>query len=1094
MSGEQRRLAAIVFTDIEGYTAMAQKNEGLAMELVQEQVRLLRPIFSKFDGREIKTVGDAFLVEFPSALQASNCAVEIQTALRTRNSEVPAERKIPLRIGIHVGDVIVRGGDIFGDAVNIASRIEPLAESGGISISQQVYDQIYNKTERKLESIGKHELKNVEAPVQVYKIVMPWDEVPVGEQKRVLPLIDRQEEMGALRTAFDKAAQGNGGLVFIVGEAGIGKTRLADELTGHARKKGFTVMTGRCHRREGNAPYTPWAELTRNFVRGSSPRDLVRLVGSQGSELAKLVPEISEKIGPVTVAPAGVAEQDRIRFFDGITQAIKNVSKETPVLLILEDLNWADVASLDLLQYFARNTKGGSVMTLGTYRDVELEEESPLAEVLYELNREKLMESVRLKGLSPEDVSKMVKEYFGAGQQVSDEFRDLIHRKTGGNPFFIEEVLRSFVEQGVVYRTKEGWERKAISEIQIPSGVKMVIKQRLSHLDQDCLSVLSVASVTSCAAKDFGFDLLQKVTGMEEERLLDLMDKILKSKLIGETQLQAGRSAYEFTDLRIRDALYEEMSLVRRSRYHLKTGQAIEEIYGGRMSDAYGVLAFHYLKGNENAKCLSFSLKAAEEAERLYAHREAIKYYQIALDLLEGSGDRGTTAMVLGQLGDSYWFSGSTQLCLTSYEKAARLYEELGDKRKAARIYTEMGHRAYDAARNDSATPRRHYDTALALLDGEGEVEELAWLYQNMARFDWLSGNFAESDVFSRKALALAEKLGLHDVEAHTYLDMAVIAPPAEKERKHQNMQRALQIGLEHDYLEVVLRAYNNLSVEATGEEAFEYASKGLEYARRVGYIGWQPNFQSAIGDHYRNIGELQKAEEIGKQLLESAGTRAEGERWAYPLLGGVYLLKGDLEQSEKYLKLAHSRVEGTTDFQSAIFFEFGLGVVNYEKGDLSTADRHLTKAWTDSVALGLTGMGTYLLSVVQMLSSLIQLELKEGKLESAKSHLEELKKLCSQTNDERVAAGEHDSVGRVLAAEGDFKSSAEELRKVLESYRKERDVYGVIRTLYKLGSVYQKGGDPENASKSFEEVLETSRRIGSTLYVDRTLAKMGRK
>jgi tetratricopeptide (TPR) repeat protein len=572
------------------------------------------------------------------------------------------------------------------------------------------------------------------------------------------------------------------------------------------------------------------------------------------------------------------------------------------------------------------------------------------------------------------------------------------------------------------------------------------------------------------------------------------MDKILKSRLIGETQQHAGRSAYEFTDLRIRDALYEEMSLVRRSRYHLKTGQAIEEIYGERMSDAYGVLAFHYLKGNENAKCLTYSLKAAEEAARLYAHKEAIKYYQIALDLLEGSGDRATAAMVLGELGDSYWFSGSSQLCLTSYEKAARLYEELGDKRKAARVYTKMGHRAYDAARDDTATPRRHYDRALALLDGEGDVEELAWLYQNMARFDWLSGNFVESDAFSRKALALAEKLGLHEVEAHTHLDMAVIAPPAEKEKKLQNMQRALQIGLEHGYLEVVLRAYNNLAAEGTAEEGFEYTSKGLEYAKRVGYIGWQANFQSGIGDYYRNIGELQKAEEIGNQLLKSAATRAEGEKWAYPLLGGVYLMKGDLEQSEKYLKLANARVEGTADFQNAIFFEFGLGWVYYEKGDLGTADKYLTKAWNDSVALGLAGVGTYVFAVVQILSALIQIELEEGKVESAKRHLEELKKLISQTSDERASADMSDSVGRVLALEGDFKSSAEELRKALAIWKKHRDVYAVIRTLYELGSVYQRGGDQENASKSFEEVLETSRRIGSTLYVDRTLAKMGRK
>jgi predicted ATPase len=216
-----------------------------------------------------------------------------------------------------------------------------------------------------------------------------------------------------------------------------------------------------------------------------------------------------------------LADQEKYRFFDGIAQVVNSLSKESPVLLILEDLNWADVASLDLLQYFARATKGWPLMIMGTYRDVELEEDSPLSEVLYELRREKIVETLPLKGLTPEDVAKMVKEFFGYKDKISDEFRDLIYQKTGGNPFFIEEVLRSFVEQGIVYKTSEGWERKEIAEIQIPSGVKMVIKQRLNHLDQDCQGVLSIASVTSCASKDFTFDLLQKVTGLDEDRLRD---------------------------------------------------------------------------------------------------------------------------------------------------------------------------------------------------------------------------------------------------------------------------------------------------------------------------------------------------------------------------------------------------------------------------------------------------------------------------------------------------------------------------------------------------------------------------------------------
>lgn len=171
---EQRRLAAIMFTDIVGYTSLSQKNEALALEILENNRSLLRSIFPKYHGREVKTIGDAFLVEFESALEAARCAVEIQKSLHDSNATAPPDVKVNLRIGIHLGDVIHRGNDVYGDAVNIASRIEPLAPPGGICVSEQVFDHIRNKVELPLLSTGKHELKNVDLPVEVYNIGLPW--------------------------------------------------------------------------------------------------------------------------------------------------------------------------------------------------------------------------------------------------------------------------------------------------------------------------------------------------------------------------------------------------------------------------------------------------------------------------------------------------------------------------------------------------------------------------------------------------------------------------------------------------------------------------------------------------------------------------------------------------------------------------------------------------------------------------------------------------------------------------------------------------------------------------------------------------------
>lgn len=186
---EQRKLAAIMFTDMVGYIALSQKDEALALRALEEHRAIIRPLIAKYDGREIKTIGDAFLVEFPGALSATNCAIEIQKTFFEQAESVPSEAVVRLRVGLHVGDIVYKENDVFGDGVNIAERIEPLAEPGGICISEDVARQIQNKIDYSMVRLGKAELKNINLPVDIYRIVRPWEKLRYGPVDRLMFLL-----------------------------------------------------------------------------------------------------------------------------------------------------------------------------------------------------------------------------------------------------------------------------------------------------------------------------------------------------------------------------------------------------------------------------------------------------------------------------------------------------------------------------------------------------------------------------------------------------------------------------------------------------------------------------------------------------------------------------------------------------------------------------------------------------------------------------------------------------------------------------------------------------------------------------------------
>ncbi len=1077
-----------MFTDIVGYSALAQQDEARAMRVLADQAAIIRACASTHAGREIKTMGDGFLVEFDSALAATQCAINIQKVITERNQR-PGANRVEIRIGIHVGDVIHEGSDLLGDAVNIASRLEPLAEPGGICISSPVFEQVHNQIEWSCTKLEETKLKNIDYHGGLYRIDAP----KFGpESVRISPLVGREDSVQLIHGILDRATHGSGSIVMLSGEAGVGKSRLAEEVKGYAALKGVRTLSGSCLESESGAPYYPWIQLFQAYVAQASPQALHRACGLFADEIAKLVPEIAEKIPVQSTPSGGPSERERVRLFRGLTQFLVNIARDSPVLVELSDLNWADSGSLELLEQVARGIRSQPLMVLGTYRDVEVEENSALARVLFELSRERLIHTLHLNRLDKVGVARMIETTFD--RESTPEFVDLVYERTGGNPFFVEEVFRSLVEEGTIFRTPSGrWERKPIAEIEIPSSVRKVIRRRLDRLDEECQGALRIASVIG---NEFGFEVLQKVSGVEESHLIDLLEKILKARILKERSLPAGRTSYVFTDLQIRGALYAEMSAIRHRRYHERVAQELEAIHPRRIEEVASELAHHYMLGNDPDKALRYSILAAERAARLYAHREAVKQYRTALELLEENPDDARKAGVLEQLGTESDRLGHPEEALKAWETAIGLYQSSGNRLRAGDLHRRVGllHLLYFRTREKTLESLL---TARTILENEPESVELANVYSGLAYMYWLESQGQPARELAMKALEVAERTAAHEARAGAYEILGFLSPPNQKSQVMENLRRELEISKQQNLQNWIIQAHRSIgSVWQMGgdcQEGLRWFEAGADLARRQGNLPWEMTIR---GDYMAYClvyaGELDKAEELAEASFEFYSRFfPRPEPLNLCARGHVALIRGELSRAEQYLSDALLLSRHPILWTARSGCHVGLGRLYLERGETARAVEYLESILDSARGLGTPAMWGMIHA--QTLSLLIEARMREPGNEVSEALLpplsEALSELSRQMGEDGIRAYELRAQA-LLSVHGDAGvAPAGALEESVRLWRKVRWPYELAKTLFVLGSFYQRQGEREKASESFNEAFEIFTRLGARPDAERVHA-----
>jgi class 3 adenylate cyclase/tetratricopeptide (TPR) repeat protein len=623
----------VLSTDLVGSTVLNQRlGDDVAAALEREIADIANTHIEKQRGVMITYAGDGLMVAFQSARRAVVCAQEIQRGIARLNRSRP-DLGLKLRIGLHTGEVVNDEGGLHGETLILAKRIESVAPGETVYASDTVRG-VLGTARAELEDRGEFELKGIDAPWRLWEV--PWQD---AESAGVLPasartpFVARGPERGRLVQAVGRAREGNGALILLAGEAGIGKSRLVEEAITEAQRLGSRVLTGHCVDQQGAPPYLPTIEHIEEAARQVTPEVLRQALGENAPEIAKLMPELRVRFPdipePVTLPP----EQERRYLLRGVSEFVERSARNTPLVLVFEDLQWADESTLLLVQHMAQRVGQIPLLVLGTYRDTELKPGRPLADVLPALLRQRLAEEIVLRRLTREGVTALLEGR--AGSTPPPELVDLVCSETEGNPFFVEEVFRHLHESGKLFDEAGQWRSGVqIADTEVPRSVGLIIGQRLDRVGDDCRRILTVAAL---AGKTFRFDLLAVFRGIDEDDLLDALEEGVKAALIED--VSTGREArYAFVHEQIRQTLLSLLSTARRQRLHLRMADAIEALYGNEADAHAPDIAYHLYQSGAaaggNERTAHWLLRAAERALEALAFEDALRDLESARTVL----------------------------------------------------------------------------------------------------------------------------------------------------------------------------------------------------------------------------------------------------------------------------------------------------------------------------------------------------------------------------------------------------------------------------------------------------------------------------
>ncbi len=649
----------VLFTDLVGSTELATRVGAAESDRLRvTHFDLLRVALSAYDGREVKNLGDGIMAVFSGIGAALDAAIAMQQGFDRHNRSSDGEDLL-IRVGVATGDCSEDDGDYFGEPVIVAARLCAKAGDGQI-LAPEVVRLLAPRGSHEFTPFGILELKGIPEPVSTVEVVWHPNEIEPAE---IVPLPDRlaisypfgfvgrATERASLRDGWKAATAGERRVVLLSGEAGLGKTRLSTELAREAFDAGALVLYGRCDE-EVPSPYRPWVEALEHHVMHATDEAFARLDPRALREVSLLVPAARDRLSNAAESDHDPGDLDQYVLFAAVTSLLMTLARERPVMIVLDDLHWADRGTLLLLRHVAAETLVARLLIIGTYRETDIGIDHPLTATLAALHRETGIERVGLVGLTDLEVLSLLE--VTAGHEMDADGVGLAHalrNETAGNPFFVGEMLRHLAETGQIVQGTDGrWVTTVgLDDVGLPESVRAVVGARVRRLGDEAIRVLGAAAVVG---REFDATLVSDVVGLDPDVVFEILEPAVEAGLVDEVAQAADR--FSFTHALVQHTLYEDLPASRRVRWHRIVAENIEA-RADDAEDRAGELARHWFAATRPAeidKAIGYAIQAGDQANAAFAPDDAIGWYRQALDAIGGRAEEQRCAVMV-RLGDA---------------------------------------------------------------------------------------------------------------------------------------------------------------------------------------------------------------------------------------------------------------------------------------------------------------------------------------------------------------------------------------------------------------------------------------------------------